>query len=154
MVRYRPNVAIILRREDGQILVCERSDFSGAWQFPQGGVAPGETPTEALEREVLEEISLTPDAYRVVESKGPYRYRFDGDRTKEGCHGQEQTYFLADFVGDEMAILAQPSAAEFQAAKWIRPEDFDLDWVAPMKREVYRNVFRDFFGVNLDERKR
>jgi putative (di)nucleoside polyphosphate hydrolase len=149
MIRYRPNVAFILRRDDGCVLVGERADVGGAWQFPQGGVSEGETPEQALAREVLEELALTPEDYRVVERRGPYRYEFPPGREKDGCQGQEQTYFLADFLGDEAAILAEPSSIEFQAVRWVRPKEFVLDWVAPMKREVYRAVLRDFFGVEL-----
>jgi putative (di)nucleoside polyphosphate hydrolase len=137
MVRYRPNVAIILRRADGCILVGERSDVAGAWQFPQGGAAADETPEQALEREVLEELSLLPADYRVVARRGPYRYEFPAGRTKEDYGGQEQTYFLADFIGEEAQILSQPSTVEFQAVRWV----------APMKRAVYAEVLRDFFGV-------
>ena len=149
MVRYRPNVALILRRGDGRILIGERSDVKGAWQFPQGGVDDGETPEEALGREVLEEISLAPGDYRVAEKRGPYRYEYKGGYMKAGCGGQEQTYFLADLLGDENQILAEPSTVEFQAVRWIGPGEFRLEWVAAVKRKVYRAVFRDFFGVEL-----
>jgi putative (di)nucleoside polyphosphate hydrolase len=149
MIRYRPNVAFILRRADGRILIGERSDIDGAWQFPQGGVNKDETIEEALYREVLEEISLAPSDYRVAGQRGPYRYEYTEGRTKEGCGGQEQTYFLADFLGDEGQILTQPSTVEFQAVRWIAPEEFQLEWVAPMKREVYRAVLQDFFDVKL-----
>ena len=149
MIRYRPNVAFILRRADGRILIGERSDIAGAWQFPQGGVHKGESAREALAREVLEEISLAPTDYNVVEEHGPYRYEFAGGRMKEDCGGQEQTYFLADFTGDEAQILSQPSTVEFRAVLWIEPSDFQLDWVGPMKRKVYQAVMRDFFGLDL-----
>ena len=43
MPAYRPNAAIILRNSSGEILVCERSDWWGCWQFPQGGVKKGES---------------------------------------------------------------------------------------------------------------
>jgi putative (di)nucleoside polyphosphate hydrolase len=147
MVRYRPNVAFILRRSDGRILIGERSDVPGAWQFPQGGIDRDETPEIAVEREVLEEISLAPGDYRIVEKRGPYRYEFPVGRTKNGCGGQEQIYFLADFIGDEAQILSQPSTVEFSAVQWIAPAEFRLDWVAPMKRRVYCDVLRDFFDV-------
>lgn len=152
MIRYRPNVALILRREDGRVLLGERSDTAGAWQFPQGGAAPGESPEMALAREVEEELALPPAAYRVVERRGPYRYAFPAGRSKEGYGGQEQTYFLADFVGEETAILANPATVEFRAVRWVRPEEIDLAGVVPMKREVYRAVLRDFFGVDLPAR--
>lgn len=147
MVRYRPNVAFILRRADGRVLIGERSDVAGAWQFPQGGRDEDETDDEAVRREVLEEISLSPEDYRLVDRRGPYRYEFPTGRTKHGYGGQEQVYFLADFTGDEARILSQPSTVEFRAVRWIAPAEFRLEWVAPMKRNVYREVLRDFFGV-------
>src|SRR5438067_8221410 len=56
--RYRLNVAAILQNREGKILVCERADATGAWQFPQGGVDEGETLEAALARELVEEIGL------------------------------------------------------------------------------------------------
>ena len=38
---------------------------------------------------------------------------------------------------------------EFRAYRWILPEEFDLDWLPHFKREVYRQVMRDFFKVEL-----
>ncbi len=58
MPTYRPNVAFILSNAAGEILVCERSDWAGCWQFAQGGVKSGETFIDALHREVEEELCL------------------------------------------------------------------------------------------------
>src|ERR1700728_4353327 len=75
-VKYRLNVAAILRNGAGKILIGERQDRPGAWQFPQGGVDDGETLEQALKRELMEEISLKPGHYKLVGSKGPYYYLF------------------------------------------------------------------------------
>ena len=71
---YRPNVAGLLVREDGKLLVCERSRQKGAWQFPQGGIDPGETATEAVKREVREEVGFLPSQYDLLEPRNGYRY--------------------------------------------------------------------------------
>jgi putative (di)nucleoside polyphosphate hydrolase len=146
MPAYRPNVAFILRNAAGEILVCERSDWAGCWQFPQGGVKAGESLTEALAREVEEELGLQPKEYRILTSRGPYRYLFAEGRKKSGFDGQEQHYFLAELVNPQ-ADIRFDDAQEFRAARWLAPEAYDLDWIAPMKREVYAQVFRDFFGI-------
>lgn len=86
-VRYRPNVAGILRDRNGKILVGERLKTRGAWQFPQGGVDEGESPREALHRELEEEIGVTRSLYQVVEERGDYRYEFIGGRLKYGIYG-------------------------------------------------------------------
>jgi putative (di)nucleoside polyphosphate hydrolase len=150
MPAYRPNAAIILRNSQGEILICERSDVLGCWQFPQGGVKKDETLLDALHREVEEELGLKPEDYRVLSKKGPYRYLFLNGRQKEGFDGQEQHYFLAELTKPETAVRLEGSD-EFRDARWLPPAAFDLDWIGPMKREVYTNVFRDFFGIEPDE---
>lgn len=72
-MKFRPNVAAIIQNHSAHILICERLDTAGTWQFPQGGVDFGETHVEALERELAEELSLQPWDYRIVTRKGPYR---------------------------------------------------------------------------------
>jgi putative (di)nucleoside polyphosphate hydrolase len=146
---YRPNVAAIIKREDGKILVGERSDVAGAWQFPQGGVKVPETSEQALTRELQEEISLPPNEYRIVDAKGPYRYLFEKGRLKEGCNGQEQTYFLVQLQHAKASINVETDDAEFKQVRWIEPIEFKLAWVPRFKQEVYRQVFFDFFGLNL-----
>jgi putative (di)nucleoside polyphosphate hydrolase len=147
--RYRPNVAAIVQDSAGRILICERSDIPGAWQFPQGGVEPGETHREALEREMREELSLEPGDYEMVSHKGPYRYLLGNGRTKNGYHGQEQEYFLVKLTAPESRIDVGTPEREFRAWKWISPTGFDLRWLLEMKRDVYRQVLRDFFGVEI-----
>jgi putative (di)nucleoside polyphosphate hydrolase len=149
-LKFRPNVAAILQNAREEILVCERIDVSGAWQFPQGGVDPGESPAQALVRELHEELSLEPEHYEILIDKGPYRYVLGGGRMKKGCHGQEQRYFLLKFLADESQINVATPHQEFRRTRWIRPSEFLLSWLPSMKREVYQAVFRDFFGVNLE----
>ena len=148
-LKYRANVAGILRNSRGKILICERLDARNGWQFPQGGVDPGETPEQALARELWEEISVEAADFQIVEHHGPYRYLFGEGRTKKGHHGKEQIYFLCDFLGRENGIDVRTKHPEFQAYRWIYPLEFQLSWLPEMKREVYRAVFADFFRVEI-----
>jgi putative (di)nucleoside polyphosphate hydrolase len=148
-IKYRLNVAAILRNGAGKILLGERVDRSGAWQFPQGGVDEGETLAEALIRELREEISLGPSAYQILTSRGPYYYLFGGGKVVKGFHGKEQYYFLADFTGDTDRINVETEHPEFRCVRWVDPADFDIDWLPKMKREVYRAVFLDFFSLDI-----
>jgi len=145
---YRPNVAFILQKAD-KILICERADWPGTWQFPQGGVKDRETTAEALSREVLEELGLPPAAYQIISVKGPYRYRFPKNVKKGGYVGQKQTYFLANLLDESIPFHFGDKNPEFRDARWILPSGFDLESLSPMKRDVYKQVFSDFFGVSL-----
>ena len=148
-MKLKLNVAAILQDQGGRILVCERLDTKGAWQFPQGGVDKGETLEQALKREMREEISLKASAYSIAASKGPYRYVYPEGRLKKGHHGKEQFYFLLEFVGARSEIDIKTDHPEFRDTRWIFPSDFQISWLPEMKREVYREVFRDFFGICL-----
>ncbi len=154
MVRYRSNVAALVVNPAGSLLICERVTIPGAWQFPQGGVDPGETLEQALFREVREEVGLMPQDYEVVTRGEGYRYLYPENARgkklrKHGSHGQEQTYFLCDLKAGAPPINVHQKPPEFRAYRWILPEEFDLDWLPPFKRDVYREVMRDFFQVEL-----
>ncbi len=144
---YRPAVAAILQDRSGRILICERADRPGAWQFPQGGIEPGETPVNALVREVAEEISLPRNAFSISSVRGPYRYRFPAGLKKKGFRGQAHHYFLLRLRGSKRLVNVAAANAEFRQARWIQPCEFNFAWLPAMKRPVYRRVLLDFFGA-------
>jgi putative (di)nucleoside polyphosphate hydrolase len=154
MVRYRPNVAALIVNSGGSLLICERWTIPGAWQFPQGGVDTGETLEKALFREVREEVGLEARHYEVIDRRDGYRYLYPEQARgkklrKHGSHGQEQTYFLCHLKPDAPQVNVNQRQREFRAYRWILPEEFDLDWLPAFKRDVYREVMRDFFKVEL-----
>lgn len=54
-------VAVALIRREGHILLCQRSataKYPLKWEFPGGKVEPGETPEQALVRELEEELAI------------------------------------------------------------------------------------------------
>ena len=151
---YRPGVVAVVRDRAGLLLIGERNDLPGTWQFPQGGRQPGETPEEALARELTEEISLLPGDYRVGRRVGPYRYEFSAGRSKEGHTGQEHLYFLVDLLAPAERVNVATPEPEFRAVRWVAPAEFSLADLSPMKREPYRCVFRDLFGLELAQEER
>lgn len=148
-LKYQRNVAAILQHADGRVLIGERVGMPGAWQFPQGGVDTGETLEQAMQREMWEEIGILPESYRLTEKRGPYYYAFPPGVGKRGHQGKEQTYFRCAFHGNDARINVATEHPEFRAWRWVEPREFQLAWLPPMKVEVYRQVFVDFFGLKL-----
>ena len=148
-LKYKANVAGILRDSRGKILICERLGVKDAWQFPQGGIDAGETPEQALVRELWEEIGVEAKDYRIIETHGPYRYLYGVGKMKKGHDGKEQIYFLCDFTGSADKIDVRTKHPEFQAYRWIFPAEFQSKWLPEMKRSVYRAVFADFFRTEI-----
>lgn len=143
---YRPNVAAILQRADGLVLIGRRSDYPESWQFPQGGIDPGETPEEAVRREIFEEVGLAPQAYTLAARSGPHCYDFPAGRDHRGHDGQEQIYFLCRLHGsDAPAIDLAKTCGEFAAVRWVPVTGFPVHLAPPMKQAVYREVLQRLF---------
>jgi len=70
-------VAAIVERE-GRILICRRRPEQShplKWEFPGGKVEPGETPAQALQRELVEELDLHATAAAEITR---YQYTYPG----------------------------------------------------------------------------
>lgn len=153
MPKYRPNVAAIILRADHRIFVGERLKVANAWQFPQGGVDEGEDLIAALRREVGEELGLASKHFEIAECRTGYRYKFPKGHRKFGnWRGQEQTYFLCKFKGMDSCIDLDAHEREFSRFQWILPEEYELSWLPDFKKKVYRQVFRDFFQIDLKKK--
>jgi len=149
--RYRPNVAAIIQRTDGRLLIGQRSDYPESWQFPQGGVDEGETAEHALRREVLEEVGIPSGDYTIAARSGPHRYDFPFGQDRRGFSGQEQIYFLCRLLpgcGERLDLT--DTCGEFRAVKWVEPEEFPVHLAPPMKQEVYREVLGRIFPQRAD----
>lgn len=62
-------IALAILRRDGKFLLQLRPGggaFGGLWEFPGGKIEPGESPEEAAEREVLEELNCSVRAERLL----------------------------------------------------------------------------------------
>jgi mutator protein MutT len=102
-----PSVAAIIRNEAGQILFLVRSD-NGLWDLPAGAIDPGETPAQAIVREVREETGLIvePTAVLGVFGGESFRLRYE--------HGDIVEYTVIVFecrmVGGELGGLDDETA--------------------------------------------
>ena len=139
---YRPCVGILLFNADRQVWVGERGDTPGAWQMPQGGIDPGETPAASAVRELREETGIE-RAELVAETLGWIRYDLPDDLIGIVWHGrwrgQEQKWFAARFLGTDQEVNIAGEHPEFTAWRWVAPEQL-ASLVVPFKREVYRAV--------------
>jgi len=143
---YRPNVGIILLRDDGRVFWARRA-FRDGWQFPQGGMNSDETPLEAMYRELREETGLAPEHVQVIgATPGWLRYRlprrFVRRNERPTCIGQKQVWFLLRFLGDESVLrLDLTDTPEFDLWRWV---DFwyPASHVVAFKRDVYQRALR------------
>ena len=62
---YRANVGIVVCNNKKKVLWAKRAN-EDAWQFPQGGINEGESPKEAMFRELKEEVGLEPSHVEII----------------------------------------------------------------------------------------
>jgi len=133
----------VIRREDGLVLTCERAKPRGAWQFPQGGIEKGETPDEALFREVLEETAVPAGSVTIVGRASRWLTYEHPDRLrrKKNSLGQTQLWFLLQ-LEDSIEVVS-PQEPEFISARWT-PFQRAVDDVVDFKRHLYEMVGDEF----------
>ena len=146
---YRPCVGVMLLNRDGLIFAGQRVDNpTDAWQMPQGGIDPGESPRDAALRELCEEVGLDADDVEVLRESRVW-LPYDLPRTlvprlwKGRYRGQTQRWFAMRFSGADAAINIETDHPEFRAWAWMRHDDL-IGKIVPFKRDTYSRVFSEF----------
>jgi len=145
--KYRPNVAAIILSskypEKVEFFIASRSDVKDAWQFPQGGIDKGETPKEALFRELKEEIG-TNEVDIVGEFPEWVSYDFPEMIAKRmyPYDGQRQKYFLVR-LKPGAKINLETAEPEFSQYTFV-PYNEIFDYITYFKRPVYKRVLEYF----------
>ena len=139
---FRPNVGIILINARNEVFWGKRIG-EHSWQFPQGGIKYGETPEQAMYRELHEEVGLLPEHVRIVgRTRDWLRYevpdKFIRREIRGHYRGQKQIWFLLRMAGRDCDIrLRATDHPEFDAWRWSHYW-VPLDAVIEFKREVYQ----------------
>ena len=108
-------VAAIIRKDD-MIFATQRGygDFKDWWEFPGGKMEVGETPEEALKREIREELSTE---INVDEFLCTVEYDYPAFHLTMHC-------YLCSLLTEALHLN------EHEAARWLKPEDLDsVDWL-------------------------
>lgn len=141
---FRANVGIILANTQGQLLWAKRIG-QDAWQFPQGGIDYGETPVDAMYRELWEEVGLYPQHVKLLaQTQHWLRYRLPKRFIRQAqypmCIGQKQKWFLLELDEQNVQYIRfDRSKPEFDHWEWVSYW-YPLGQVVPFKRGVYRRA--------------
>jgi len=128
------SVVAALIQQNGRLLICQRrrtGSFAFQWEFPGGKLQPGESPADALARELTEELGVTAAIGREL-----YRTRH---RYPEHEDELELVFFSAELApGWSVAALdAQPPRnLAFEQIRWAEPATLPQFDFLPADREL------------------
>jgi putative (di)nucleoside polyphosphate hydrolase len=145
---FRAGVAVVLINKKNQVFWGKRIR-EDSWQFPQGGLLKNEDTTQAMFRELHEEVGLEPRDVEIMASSQQWlHYRFPEYMIRRYSHpvciGQKQRWFLLRLIGDETSLRFNASEnPEFDDYRWL------YYWapmmkIVPFKQQVYRQALCEF----------
>ena len=128
-----PVVAALIVR-DGRLLIARRPEgkhMAGRWEFPGGKLEKGESPEEAIEREIREELAAEIRAGRVYQAIA-YSY-------------PEKDMLLLFYAAS--VVSGEPRPVEEAEIRWITLEELDEYTFAPVDAMLVERLKRDGLGA-------
>ena len=118
-------VAAIIRDAEGRIFATQRGygEWKDWWEFPGGKIEPGETPQQALKREIREELDADIEVGELLRT---IDYDYPAFHLTMHC-------FLCRLTGSFTLL-------EHEAAKWLNPSDLkSVRWL-PADEEIIQDL--------------
>ena len=113
-------VAAIIKTKNEQgepiIFATQRGygEMKGGWEFPGGKIEDGETPPQALKREIMEELDTDIEVGELIDT---IEYDYPNFHLSMDC-------FWAEIVSGDLVLK------EHEAAKWLTKEELDsVEWL-------------------------
>lgn len=124
MKTVRVVAAIIIN--DGKVFVTQRGygEFKDGWEFPGGKIDAGETPEEALVREIKEELDTEVEVKELLET---VEYDYPKFHLSMDC-------FICKIKAGKLVLK------EHEASKWLTKETLDsVEWL-PADLELIEKI--------------
>lgn len=120
-------VAAVIKK-DAKVFATQRGygEFKDGWEFPGGKIEPGETPQEALKREIKEELDANIEVGELIDI---VEYDYPNFHLSMQC-------FWCELKGDKIELK------EHEAAKWLELNSKELESVEwlPADRGVIEKI--------------
>ena len=142
----RNGVGIIVLNNYNEVFVSKRKDNPiDKWQMPQGGVDEGESPINAMKRELFEETGIK-NIKILKEIDRTYEYELPDNLVgiiwKGKFRGQKQKWFITKFLGNDSEINLNTKHPEFIDWKWIDPKKLP-EVIVNFKKKLYINLLKE-----------
>lgn len=118
---YRPNVCMLVFNQEKKLFLGERFGEPNHWQFPQGGVEPNLTLEENVLKELKEELGATKESFRIIKRLNTtfkYEWVTPPKYATDKWKGQEQTFWLVEYLGNNEELNLERYEQEFMSYRW------------------------------------
>lgn len=119
-------VAAVIFDDQGRIFATQRGygDWKDWWEFPGGKIEPGETPQQALRREIREELAAEIEVGELLRT---INYDYPAFHLTMHC-------FRCSLTGNRLTLL------EHEAAKWLKPNELQSVRWLPADEEIINEL--------------
>ena len=119
-------VAAVIFDEQGRIFATQRGygEWKDWWEFPGGKIEPGETPQQALRREIREELDAVIEVGELLRT---IDYDYPTFHLTMHC-------FKCRLANGHLSLL------EHEAAKWLTPSDLQSVRWLPADEEIIQDL--------------
>jgi putative (di)nucleoside polyphosphate hydrolase len=121
-LEYRENVCLLIFNSSKQLFLGERAGQKGVWQFPQGGAEKEFSLQDNALKEASEELGCSIDKFKIfakLEHTHKYDFNVPPAYAVGKYRGQQQTFWLLSFLGEDSDIKLENSDKEFQGWLWV-----------------------------------
>ena len=151
---YRQSTSAVLIDKLGRILIVQKNRYKeNEWDIPGGGINPGETPIEAILRELTEEIGCS-KFESIKLSKQTDHYEWPDEKIiermsekRETYRGQERSQFFIKLDGGETDL--KPQIEEIRSLKWVYPSELKTFLIFPNQYQKMKDFLQDF-GITVN----
>ena len=123
------NVVAAIIKKDDKVFITERGhgEFKGKWEFPGGKIELGETPEEAIIREIKEELK---SIIKVIKYFGEIN----------DTHGDKifnVKFYICELVDGDLELT------EHLASRWVEPKNILVDEFMEADKEILEKIKAD-----------
>ena len=130
------NVVAAIIKNNNKVFITQRGhgEFKGKWEFPGGKIEVGETPEEAIVREIREELKSEIIVERL----------FDEINEKRENKILNVKFFICSLISGDLELT------EHLASKWVEPSEIDDKDFLEADKPILDNLKDVYITIEID----